>query len=338
MVRFSQLVLARNSEITRGRRSSQIYRSRQAFSVILILLTIFSPIAESFVNLSLSRVARPNSLLQYQSTDGDTNKNTTGSYYNGGGEMKAWTCHGRNQQDLVDRLRQATLVRTPAVQKVMEWVDRANYTPHNPYMDAPQVIGLGQTISAPHMHARVLEELYPYLVGRDNLKLLDVGCGSGYLTAALGRWIQPPPWCEDHHDLFVGTTKVASSGKVFGMDVKRDLVELTSQNIRRADGDLFHSGVLTIDVGDGWKGLPLEAPFDAIHVGAAADGMPHALVAQLKVGGVMIIPIGREGQVQTLYKIERTAMKDPIGFDPSDYRIASLLAVRYVPLVKQTET
>jgi len=121
--------------------------------------------------------------------------------------------------------------------------------------------------------------------------------------------------------------------------VKRELVELTRQNIQRADADLLHSGVLTIDVGDGWKGLPLEAPFDAIHVGAAADGMPYALVAQLKLGGVMILPVGREGQTQHLYKIERTSLKDPIGFDPKDYRIASLLAVRYVPLIKPpTET
>jgi protein-L-isoaspartate(D-aspartate) O-methyltransferase len=242
--------------------------------------------------------------------------------------MKAWTCHGRNQRDLVDRLMQAGIVQTTAVQKVLELVDRANFTPMNPYMDAPQGIGLGQTISAPHMHAHVLEEIYPYLVGKEDLNLLDVGAGSGYLTAALGRWIQPLP----------NETPILGSGvkgKVFGLDVHQDLVDLSAHNIRKADADLLDTGVLKIQVGDGWKGLPSEAPFDAIHVGAAADGMPYDLVSQLKVGGVMIIPIGAQTQVQNLYKIERISSKgDPVGFDKTDYRITTLLGVRYVPLVR----
>ena len=333
MVPFSPLVLTRNSELISGRSSSQICCGTASF--VILFLAICVPISESLMLRYLLpyQVTRPTLLLQYQGTNEDTNNNSS---YNNGGEMKAWNCHGTNQKDLVDRLCQATIVRTPAVRKVMELVDRANYIPNNPYMDAPQMIGLGQTISAPHMHAHVLEELYPYLVGKHhNLKLLDVGCGSGYLTATLGRWIQPPPWDKEDHELL--GTNVVVSGKVFGIDVRRDLVELTRRNIQKADADLLYSGVLTIDVGDGWKGLPSEAPFDAIHVGAAADGLPHTLVAQLKLGGVMIIPVGMEGQIQTLCKIERIALNDPLGFDPNDYRIANLLAVRYVPLVKPTD-
>jgi protein-L-isoaspartate(D-aspartate) O-methyltransferase len=291
--------------------------------VIFLLVTIVLPISESFENPPQSRAGRP-TLLHYQ-TNGDTTNNNN----NSGGIMKAWHCHGRNQRDLVDRLRQANIVQTPAVQKVMELVDRANYTPKNPYMDAPQTIGLGQTISAPHMHAHVLEEIYPYLVGKENIKLLDVGCGSGYLTAAFGRWMKP---LKQDEDAILG--KTALGGKVFGIDIRRDLVELTCRNIRTADADLFESGVLNIVVGDGWEGLRSEAPFDAIHVGAAAESMPHALVAQLKVGGVMIVPVGMQSEVQTLYKIERTSLNDPVSFDPKDYRITSLLAVRYVPLIK----
>ena len=243
--------------------------------------------------------------------------------------MKAWTCHGRNQRDLVDRMMQAGIVQTPAVQKVLELVDRGNYSPKNPYMDAPQGIGLGQTISAPHMHAHVLEEIYPYLVGKEDWKILDVGAGSGYLTAAMGRWIQTPP-------SYTGGPILGSSvtGNVHGIDVHRGLIELSTQNMSKEDGDLIESGAVKLQVGDGWKGLPSEAPFDAIHVGAAADGMPFELVTQLKVGGVMIIPIGAQSQIQNLYKIERVSSKDPVGFDQNDYRISTLLGVRYVPLVR----
>jgi len=96
--------------------------------------------------------------------------------------MRAWTCHGRNQRDLVDRMMQAKIVRTDSVRDVLYQVDRQNYAPPSqerasPYMDAPQPIGLGQTISAPHMHAHVLEEIYPYLKDSpaSQVKILDVG-------------------------------------------------------------------------------------------------------------------------------------------------------------------
>mmetsp|Transcript_60447 Transcript_60447/g.167227 ORF Transcript_60447/g.167227 Transcript_60447/m.167227 type:complete len:203 (-) Transcript_60447:328-936(-) len=165
---------------------------------------------------------------------------------------------------------------------------------------------------------------------KKEITLLDVGSGSGYLTAALGRWIQEEPRGLDEKTPILGS---GVTGKVFGIDVHQGLIDLSIQNIRKGDADLLDTGVVKIMLGDGWKGLPSEAPFDAIHVGAAADGMPYELVSQLKVGGVMIIPMGAQTQIQNLYKIERTSANDPVGFDPSDYRIISLLGVRYVPLV-----
>jgi protein-L-isoaspartate(D-aspartate) O-methyltransferase len=242
----------------------------------------------------------------------------------------------------VDKLRQAGIVKTRAVQKVMEQVDRANYVQSNPYMDAPQAIGLGQTISAPHMHAHVLEEMYPSLQAKGAVKLLDVGCGSGYLTAALGRWVHSSDQCpsdDDDHDGGGTSNNIlgVTSGKVFGIDVHQHLVDLTQQNMQRQDGDLLRDGVVTVELRDGWKGLPEEAPFDAIHVGAAADSLPTQLVNQLKVGGVMIIPIGHQTDTQILYKIHRVKTTDGSGggeqFHPEDFEMTTLLGVRYVPLV-----
>ena len=244
--------------------------------------------------------------------------------------MRAWTCHGRNQLELVDRLCQANIIKTQAVKTVLSQVDRANYVPSNSYMDAPQSIGLGQTISAPHMHAHVLEEMHPHLLdaiqksNRKFLKFLDVGCGSGYLTAALGRWV---------HDRDGGPSILGVTGEVFGIDVHQHLVDLTKRNIHQCDQDLLDSGTVKVALGDGWKGLPSEAPFDVIHVGAAAEEMPVELVQQLTVGGVMIIPVGPQGDVQTLYKVERVSDNKKSTFVRDEYRITQLLGVRYVPLV-----
>ena len=92
------------------------------------------------------------------------------------------------------------------------------------------------------------------------------------------------------------------------------------------------SDTVTIQVGDGWKGLPEHAPFHAIHVGAAAETFPKELMMQLyPKGGIMIIPIGPDGGYQNLYRVER--VRDNVKFDEHDFHIRTLLGVRYVPLI-----
>ena len=178
------------------------------------------------------------------------------------------------------------------------------------------------------VHAHVLEEMYPYLKNSkdEQLSILDVGAGSGYLTAALARWVAPlKPGSQSS---FLDENK---TGKVYGIEVYQHLIEFARENIERGDKDLLDNGILSLQKADGWKGLPEASPFDAIHVGAAASDFPQALLEQLKVGGVLIIPVGPQNGAQSLYRVERIGD----GFTQNDYRIKELLGVRYVPLVPQ---
>jgi len=171
-------------------------------------------------------------------------------------------------------------------------------------MDSPQPIGKGQTISAPHMHAMALECLHAYL--RDGCKILDVGSGSGYLTACFAKAVAP-------------------HGKVIGIETIPSLVELSIKNVQQSNPELFEAGVIDLLLGDGQAGYEAEAPYDAIHVGAAAAHVPQKLLDQLKPGGRMVCPVGRQHDIQMFCQFDKSA-------DGTVTR-EGLIEVRYVPLV-----
>ncbi|RHY16903.1 hypothetical protein DYB25_000271 [Aphanomyces astaci] len=196
----------------------------------------------------------------------------------------AWQCSASSHRGLIDNLVQVGLLRTPKAIAAMAHTDRGNYCPIYPYIDAPQPIGYGQTISAPHIHAGALEQASPHL--HDGSRVLDVGCGSGYLSACFARLVAP-------------------SGRVLGIDNVPELVNLALVNTRHGDKDLLDKGILSFRQGDGWRGAPNEGPYDWIYVGAAASQVPPALLAQLADKGSLLIPVGQQGDAQSLLQITR---------------------------------
>eukprot|EP00931_Biecheleriopsis_adriatica_P058449 TRINITY_DN3479_c0_g1_i1.p1 TRINITY_DN3479_c0_g1~~TRINITY_DN3479_c0_g1_i1.p1 ORF type:complete len:406 (+),score=84.66 TRINITY_DN3479_c0_g1_i1:170-1219(+) len=211
-------------------------------------------------------------------------------------------------QEMVASLKQQGIIKTAAVEQAMLAIDRARYAPESlgvkAYEDAPQPIGMSAMLSAPHMHALALEALADHLV--PGAKVLDVGAGSGYLSACMAHMVGP-------------------SGQVIGVDHLVSLVALGNANIRKSDGDLLNSGRLSILYGDGWKGCPHDAPFDCIHVGAAAEMVPEALLLQLKPGGRLVIPLGKQTQYFCVVDRDRPA---------KDYVKKQLMSVNCVPLVR----
>lgn len=161
------------------------------------------------------------------------------------------------------------------------------------YEDTALPIGLGQTISQPWVVARMTEAM---LDGGSPEKVLEVGTGSGYQAAVLSAVVP----------------------QVFTVERVEDLLK----QARRRFHKLKLNNIYTRHA-DGHQGWPSQAPFDGILVTAAASALPVELVAQLKVGAVMVVPVER-GSMQRLLAVRRT--ED--GFDEED-----LGGVIFVPLL-----
>ncbi|WP_297772082.1 protein-L-isoaspartate(D-aspartate) O-methyltransferase [uncultured Roseovarius sp.] len=189
-------------------------------------------------------------------------------------------------------------VTDKAVLTAMEKIDRGpfirGYFSERAYEDMPLPIACGQTISQPSVVGLMTQALK--VSNRD--KVLEVGTGSGYQAAILSQLAR----------------------RVYTVDRHKRLVTEASEIFR--DLDLTNITAITAD---GSFGLPDQAPFDRIIVTAAAEDPPGPLLAQLKIGGIMIVPVGQSDTVQRLIRVTRTE----IGFDYDELR-----PVRFVPLVE----
>jgi protein-L-isoaspartate(D-aspartate) O-methyltransferase len=154
------------------------------------------------------------------------------------------------------------------------------------------------------MHANACDSLLPYL--KDGSKILDIGSGSGYLTHVLAELVKP-------------------SGKVIGIDHIQALTDMAINNTQKsAEGKgLLETGAIRFVTGDGRKGYPEGAPYDAIHVGAAAAEHHKVLEEQLKAPGRMFVPVEEES-AQHIYVVDKA--------EDGTVSRKKLYGVRYVPL------
>ena len=159
------------------------------------------------------------------------------------------------------------------------------------YTDQPLPIGYGQTISQPYIVAFMTEQLRL----SKNDRVLEIGTGSGYQAAVLAELV----------------------AEVYSIEIVEPLEKTAEATLQRLGYKNVHA-----KVGDGYKGWPEHAPFDAITVTCAPDHVPKPLIDQLKEGGRMIIPVGSFGD-QELYLLEKKN---------GQLQRRAVLPVRFVPM------
>ncbi len=189
-------------------------------------------------------------------------------------------------------------VRDTRVLEAMEKVDRGPFIrglfSERAYEDMPLPIACGQTISQPSIVGLMTQALDP----QPRNKVLEVGTGSGYQAAILSQLVRRVYTVDRHRRL------VTEAKALFEQENLNNITAFTA---------------------DGSHGLPDQAPFDRIIVTAAAEDPPGPLLAQLKIGGIMVVPVGQSDTVQRLIKVTR----DENGFDYEE-----LCPVRFVPLLE----
>jgi len=190
-------------------------------------------------------------------------------------------------------------IRSNAVLQALNTVPRHFFVPkgleHLAYNNQALQIGAAQTISQPYMVA-YQSELLELKAGE---KVLEIGTGSGYQAAILAALGVEVYTIERIEELYIKTHKLFS-------DIGYHQINMT--------------------YGDGFAGWKEHAPFDKIIVTAAAEALPHSLIAQLKIGGLIVIPIGKEKKIQELFLYKRINERQVKGY--------SLEKCRFVPMLK----
>lgn len=198
---------------------------------------------------------------------------------------------------MVEQQIRARGVSDPRTLRAMLSVPREKFVPqelrHRAYEDGPLPIGYGQTISQPFIVAYMTEQIQP----KPRDRVLEIGTGSGYQAAVLSQMV----------------------AQVYTIEIVRPLAERAEALLRELGYQNVH-----VKAGDGYKGWPEHAPFDAIIVTAAPDHVPQPLVEQLKEGGRMVIPVGKTG-AQMLYLLEKRGGK---------IKQKAVIPVKFVPFTR----
>ena len=207
----------------------------------------------------------------------------------------------QQREQMVETQLESRDIQSERVLEAMKKVPRHLFMPASvrqyAYVDSPVPIGKGQTISQPYIVGLMTQTVDP----KPGDRALEVGTGSGYQAAVLGELVQ----------------------EVFSIEIIPDLAE-------RAEKVLSELGYDNVEVrqGDGYQGWPAKAPFDIILITAAPEEIPQPLIDQLAEGGRLVVPVGPQGEIQTLTLVTR---------EKGEVKKTYITDVRFVPMTGEVQ-
>ena len=203
---------------------------------------------------------------------------------------------------MVKKLSEQGFMKTEKVKRAMRRVPREEFIPEDKrpfaYIDRPLPLKEGQTISAPHMVALICEELEL----EEGMKVLEIGTGFGYNAAVISEVMN-------------------RKSQVYSIERLESLFEIATENLKRTGYDEN----INLIIGDGTLGYEKGALYDRIYGTAAAPHIPKPLKKQLKVGGKLLIPVGKTLDFQSLISITRVSN--------DEFKQTSLGGVAFVPMI-----
>ena len=207
----------------------------------------------------------------------------------------------QQREEMVETQLKNRDISNELVLEAMRKVPRHLFMPasvrQHAYIDSPVPIGEGQTISQPYIVGLMTQTVDP----KPGDRALEVGTGSGYQAAVLGELVQ----------------------EVYTIEIVPVLAE-------RAGKVLSESGYDNVEVrqGDGYQGWPEKAPFDIILITAAPEEIPKPLIDQLAEGGRLVVPVGPQGEIQTLTLVTK---------EKGEVKRAYITDVRFVPMTGEVQ-
>lgn len=202
----------------------------------------------------------------------------------------------KQNRQLIREMREKNRLTNPAVLKAFSKTDRIDFVPqelqNRAYEDIPLSIGYEATTSQPSTIAFMLEQLRV----QTGQKILEIGTGSGYLTALLACLVGP-------------------SGRVFSIEYVNELKEFARRNLEK-----YNFRNIELKTGDGKAGWPKQAPFDRIIASAEADQIPSAWKEQLAASGILLTPFG--------YHLLKIIKKSPECFEEEKFPFFSFVKLK----------
>ncbi|MCH6568613.1 MAG: protein-L-isoaspartate(D-aspartate) O-methyltransferase [Acidobacteria bacterium] len=207
----------------------------------------------------------------------------------------------QQREQMVETQLESRDIQSERVLEAMKKVPRHLFMPESvrqyAYIDSPVPIDQGQTISQPYIVGLMTQTVDP----KPGDRALEVGTGSGYQAAVLGELVQ----------------------EVYTIEIIPDLAERAGKTL----SDLGYDNV-EVRQGDGYQGWPEKAPFDIILITAAPEKIPQPLIDQLAEGGRLVVPVGPQGEIQTLTLVTR---------EKGEVKRTYITDVRFVPMTGEVQ-